>query len=119
MGRGGAAPASLPSQALVGAPGESHDPKGTREDGDIGSLPLPWPADRVQGVGCCPRDRVRGGSFGPISLVIGWFQGVEGVAGPVTELGYGALVGIILTMGLLVQLHAPEGKIAGLSRPPS
>jgi hypothetical protein len=56
------------------------------------------------------------GFFGLISLVIGWFQGVEGVAGPVTELGYGALVGIILTMGLLAQLHAPERKIAGIQQ---
>lgn len=56
------------------------------------------------------------GFFGLISLVIGWFQGVEGVAGPVTELAYGALVGIILTMGLLVQLHAPERKIAGIQQ---
>jgi hypothetical protein len=56
------------------------------------------------------------GFFGLISLVIGWFQGVEGVAGPVTELGYGALVGIILTMALLVQLHAPERKIAGIQQ---
>jgi hypothetical protein len=56
------------------------------------------------------------GFFGLISLAIGWFQGVEGVAGPVTELGYGALVGIILTMGLLVQLNAPERKIAGIQQ---
>jgi hypothetical protein len=56
------------------------------------------------------------GFFGLISLVIGWFQGVEGVAGPVTELGYGALVGIILTMGLLVQLDAPERLIAGIQQ---
>jgi hypothetical protein len=52
--------------------------------------------------------------FGLISLAIGWFQAVTGVAGPITELGYGALVGIILTMGLLVQLHTPEWKIAGI-----
>ena len=56
------------------------------------------------------------GFFGLTSLAIGWFQAVEGVAGPVTELGYGALVGIILTIGLLVQLNAPEGKIAGIQQ---
>lgn len=56
------------------------------------------------------------GSFGLISLVIGWFETVHGVAGPVTDLGYGALVGIILTMGLLLQLRAPDGKIAGLQQ---
>ncbi len=37
-------------------------------------------------------------------------------AGPVTDLGYGALVGIILTIGLLLQLRAPEGKIAGVQQ---
>ncbi len=52
------------------------------------------------------------GSFGLITLGLGWFEAVHGVAGPVTDLGYGALVGIILTMGLLVQLRAPEsGRI--------
>ena len=56
------------------------------------------------------------GSFGLITLGLGWFESVEGVAGPVTDLGYGALVGIILTMGLLVQLHAPERKIAGVQQ---
>jgi hypothetical protein len=56
------------------------------------------------------------GAFGLISLVIGWFQPVEGIAGPVTDLGYGVLVGIIGTVGLLVQLHAPERKIAGVQQ---
>lgn len=56
------------------------------------------------------------GFFGLTSLVIGWFAGVEGVAGPVTDLGYGALIGIILTMGLAVQLHAPQSKIAGIQQ---
>lgn len=55
-------------------------------------------------------------AFGLVSLVLGWFEDVEGVAGPVTDLGYGALVGIILTMGLLVQLRAPERKIAGMQQ---
>jgi hypothetical protein len=56
------------------------------------------------------------GLFGLTSLVIAWFQPLEGVAGPVTEIGYGALVGIILTLGLLVQLRAPERRIAGLQQ---
>jgi hypothetical protein len=56
------------------------------------------------------------GLFGLTSLVIAWFQPLEGVAGPVTDIGYGALVGIILTLGLLVQLRAPERKIAGLQQ---
>ena len=56
------------------------------------------------------------GSFGLITLGLGWFEAVHGVAGPVTELGYGALVGIILTMGLLMQLRAPAGRIAGVQQ---
>jgi hypothetical protein len=54
--------------------------------------------------------------FGLTSLVIGWFATREGIAGPVTELGYGALFGLILTMGVLVQLRAPERKIAGIQQ---
>jgi hypothetical protein len=56
------------------------------------------------------------GSFGLVTLVIGWFESGEGIAGPVTDLGYGALVGIILTVGLLAQLRAPERTIAGLQQ---
>jgi hypothetical protein len=56
------------------------------------------------------------GAFGLITLGLGWFESVEGVAGPVTDLGYGALVGIILTMGLVVQLRVPEEKIAGVQQ---
>lgn len=56
------------------------------------------------------------GLFGLTSLFLAWFQPLEGVAGPVTEVGYGALVGIILTLGLFVQLRAPERKIAGLQQ---
>lgn len=54
--------------------------------------------------------------FGLTSLVIAWFQELEGVAGPVTDLGYGVLFGIILTTGLLVQLRGPERKIAGIQQ---
>jgi hypothetical protein len=34
----------------------------------------------------------------------------------VTELGYGALFGIVLTLGVFVQLRAPERKIAGMQQ---
>jgi hypothetical protein len=54
--------------------------------------------------------------FGVTSLVIAWFEDVEGVAGPVTDLGYGVLVGIFLTTGLVVQLRGPEWKIAGVQQ---
>ncbi|MGH2996195.1 MAG: hypothetical protein ACRDM9_07755 [Gaiellaceae bacterium] len=33
------------------------------------------------------------GFLGLVTLVLGWFEDAEGVAGPVTDLGYGALVG--------------------------
>jgi hypothetical protein len=56
------------------------------------------------------------GFFGLTSLVIGWFEPLEAVAGPVTELGYGALVGILLTGGVLVQLRAPHRKIAAMQQ---
>lgn len=54
--------------------------------------------------------------FGLTSLAIGWFASVEGVAGPVTDLGYGALFGVILTLAVLVQLRAPERRIAGMQQ---
>jgi hypothetical protein len=54
--------------------------------------------------------------FGLTSLVLAWFEEVEGVAGPVTDLGYGVLLGVILTTGLLVQLRSPERKIAGVQQ---
>jgi hypothetical protein len=56
------------------------------------------------------------GFFGLTSLVIAWFGSNQGVANPVTDLGYGALIGILITGGLLVQLRAPERKIAGLQQ---
>ena len=54
--------------------------------------------------------------FGVLALVLAWFQSREGVAGPVTDLGYGALVGIVLTGGLLAQLWSPERAVAGLQQ---
>jgi hypothetical protein len=56
------------------------------------------------------------GFFGLTSLVIAWFGTNQGVANPVTDLGYGALIGIIITGGLLVQLRSPHRKIAGLQQ---
>jgi len=54
--------------------------------------------------------------FGLTSLAIAWFGTLEGVAGPVTELGYGALVGIVLTVGVGSQLRAPERRVAGVQQ---
>lgn len=56
------------------------------------------------------------GFFGVTSLVLGWFEGDDGPAIPVTDLGYGALVGIIITGGILVQVRAPERRIAGIQQ---
>ena len=56
------------------------------------------------------------GAFGLTTLVIGWFERREGVAGPVTDLGYGALVGLIVTMGIATQLRSPARRIAGLQQ---
>lgn len=54
--------------------------------------------------------------FGLTSLALAWFQPLEGVAGPVTEVGYGALVGIILTVGVASQLRSPERRIGGIQQ---
>lgn len=54
--------------------------------------------------------------FGLTSLVLGWFEAEDGPIIPVTDLGYGALVGIIITGGLLVQLRASERRIAGVQQ---
>ena len=59
------------------------------------------------------------GFFGLTSLVIGWFAAVEGVAGPVTDLGYGVLVGIILTTGLLCSSEHLKGTSLRYNRRPS
>jgi hypothetical protein len=55
------------------------------------------------------------GLFGVTSLVLAWFEG-DDPAIPVTDLGYGALVGIIITTGILVQVRGPERKIAGVQQ---
>jgi uncharacterized membrane protein (DUF485 family) len=54
--------------------------------------------------------------FGLTSLALAWLQNLEGVAGPVTELGYGVLVGIILTVGVASQLRDAEHSIAGVQQ---
>jgi hypothetical protein len=59
------------------------------------------------------------GFFGLTSLVLAWFEDVEGVAGPVTDLGYGVLVGIIQTTGWSCSSVAPSGRSQGSSRPSS
>jgi hypothetical protein len=54
--------------------------------------------------------------FGLTSLALAWFQTREGVAGPVTEVGYGVLVGIFLTVGLASQLRHADRNVAGLQQ---
>lgn len=54
--------------------------------------------------------------FGATSLILGWFEASDGRIIPVTDLGYGALVGILITGGILAQLRAPERRIAGLQQ---
>jgi hypothetical protein len=54
--------------------------------------------------------------FGLPSLVLGWFEAEDGNIIPVTDLGYGALVGILITGGVSVQLRASERKIAGVQQ---
>jgi hypothetical protein len=56
------------------------------------------------------------GFFGMTTLVLGWFESDDGTFIPVTDLGYGALLGILITGGLLVQLRTPERKIAGMQQ---
>jgi len=48
--------------------------------------------------------------------VIGWFETPFGVSTPVSELSHGALAGIIITVGLLVQLRSPARRIAGVQQ---
>jgi hypothetical protein len=54
-------------------------------------------------------------AFSLPALVLGWFI-EERVIHRVHDLGWGALGGIILTLGLLVQLRAPERKIAAMQQ---
>jgi len=56
------------------------------------------------------------GFFGLTVLVIGWFEKPFGVSTPVSELSHGALAGIIITVGLLVQLRSPARRIAGVQQ---
>jgi hypothetical protein len=54
--------------------------------------------------------------FGLTSLVLGWFEAEDGPIIPVTDLGHGVLVGILITGGVLVQLRASERRIAGVQQ---
>ena len=54
--------------------------------------------------------------FGLTSLVLGWFEAEDGPMIPLTYLGYGALVGILITGGVVVQLRASERRIAGVQQ---
>jgi hypothetical protein len=54
--------------------------------------------------------------FGLTSLVLGWFEAEDGPMIPVTDLGYGALLGILITGGVLVQLRDSERRIAGVQQ---
>ena len=56
------------------------------------------------------------GFFGLTVLIIGWFETPYGVSTPVSELSHRALAGIIITVGLLVQLRSPARRIAGVQQ---
>jgi hypothetical protein len=55
-------------------------------------------------------------AFGWISLVVGWFETGERQPHRVHDLGWGAIGGLIIAGGLLVQLRNPERKIAPLQQ---
>jgi hypothetical protein len=57
--------------------------------------------------------------FGLTSLVLGWFEAEDGPMIPVTDLGYGALLGILITGGVLVQLATPNEGSPACSKPRS
>jgi hypothetical protein len=54
--------------------------------------------------------------FGWPSLVLGWFEGGDRLPHRVHDLGYGAWAGILLAVGYLSQLRAPERRIAGFQQ---
>ena len=50
-------------------------------------------------------------------LTVGmWLAGQNSTTNPVTDLGFFALGGIIITMGLAAQIRAPEQRIAGVQQ---
>ncbi|MGH2683249.1 MAG: hypothetical protein ACRDIX_08460 [Actinomycetota bacterium] len=54
--------------------------------------------------------------FGWPSLVLGWFESGDRLTHRVHDLGYGAWAGILLAVGYLSQLQAPERRIAGFQQ---
>jgi hypothetical protein len=54
--------------------------------------------------------------FGWPSLVLGWFEGGDRLSHRVHDLGYGVWAGILLAVGYLSQLRAPERRIAGFQQ---
>jgi hypothetical protein len=52
-----------------------------------------------------------GGLFG-IAVVIAWFENSDGGIHRVHYMGFGALYGVILTTGLVVQIWRPERKVS-------
>lgn len=54
--------------------------------------------------------------FGWPSLALGWFEGGDRLPHRVHDLGYGVWAGILLAVGYLSQLRAPERRIAGFQQ---
>jgi len=55
-------------------------------------------------------------NFGLIDLVDGFTGYVDQARNQVLDVGWGALFGLILPLGLLAQLRAPEARIAGIQQ---
>src|SRR5438045_921505 len=55
-------------------------------------------------------------NFGLIDLVDGFTGYVDQARNQVLDVGWGAVFGLILPLGLLAQLRAPEGRIAGVQQ---
>ena len=54
--------------------------------------------------------------FGWPSLVLGWFESGDRLVHRVHDLGYGIWAGILVAVGYLSQLRAPERRIAGFQQ---
>src|SRR3954470_16436037 len=55
-------------------------------------------------------------NFGLIDLIDGFTGYVDQARNQVLDLGWGAVFGLILPLGLLTQLRRPEGRIAGIQQ---
>ena len=55
-------------------------------------------------------------NFGLIDLVDGFTGYVDQARNQVLDVGWGAMFGVILPLGLLAQLRRPEGRIAGIQQ---